>query len=455
MLFLPLSLAPSAAQSRRALKERNQRLQEKVDSLTKVLESLRNDMPKDSDAVAILNMFEENDQRNAAGLDPEDYNPDITDSLISLIYGSSNNDTTVIGEGYNMDSLRFSSNVPDSVLTERLERLNSFITLPFNKTVRNYIILYSEKMPEKMSRILGLCEYYMPIFEEIFNRYGLPEELKYMAVIESALNPFAVSRSGAKGIWQFMYRSAKFYGLRIDSYIDERLDPIKSAEAAARYLKDSYALFGDWNLAISSYNCGPGNVNKAIRRAGGRRDFWSVYDYLPRETRGYVPAFVGAMYAIRYRNEYGLKPARIEIPAQVDTFEIHRNLHFQQISDVVGVPLEVVRNLNPQYIKNVIPGQSGTCELRLPFNYTNAFLEQEDSVYAYKADSLLNPRTLLDSQGGYSASSDGSRIVYRVKKGDYLGKIARRYHVSVSKLKKWNHLRSDNLQIGQRLYIYR
>jgi membrane-bound lytic murein transglycosylase D len=309
-------------------------------------------------------------------------------------------------------------------------------------------------MPAKMAQILGLCEHYMPIFEETFNKYNLPEELKYMAIIESALNPFAVSRSGAKGMWQFMYRSAIFYGLKIDSYIDERLNPIKSVDAAARYLKDSYALFGDWNLAISSYNCGPGNVNKAIRRAGGKRDFWSVYDYLPRETRGFVPAFVGAMYAIKYSSEYGLKPAKIQMPPQVDTFEIHRNVHFQQISDVVGVPIDVVRTLNPQYIKDVIPGQSGTCELRLPFNYTNTFLEQEDSVYAYKADSLLNPKTLLENSGSRATTSDGSRIVYRVKKGDFLGRIARKYHVSVAQLKKWNHLRSDRLQVGQKIYIY-
>lgn len=451
LVFAP---APSGAQSKKVLKKENEHLRATLDSLRRALDSLQASISQDSDAMALLDMLEENDRKTAAGLDPEDYNPDITDSLLTAMYRQKHGDTVSVDHGFDMDSVNLTSNLPDSVITERLARLNSFITLPFNQTVRNYIVLYSEKMPSKMAQILGLCEYYMPIFEETFNKYNLPEELKYMAIIESALNPFAVSRSGAKGMWQFMYHSAIFYGLKIDSYIDERLNPIKSVDAAARYLKDSYALFGDWNLAISSYNCGPGNVNKAIRRAGGKRDFWSVYDYLPRETRGFVPAFVGAMYAIKYSSEYGLKPAKIQMPPQVDTFEIHRNVHFQQISDVVGVPIDVVRTLNPQYIKDVIPGQSGTCELRLPFNYTNAFLEQEDSVYAYKADSLLNPKTLLENSGSRATTSDGSRIVYRVKKGDFLGRIARKYHVSVAQLKKWNHLRSDRLQVGQKIYIY-
>ena len=296
LVFAP---APSGAQSKKVLKKENEHLRATLDSLRRALDSLQASISQDSDAMALLDMLEENDRKTAAGLDPEDYNPDITDSLLTAMYRQKHGDTVSVDHGFDMDSVNLTSNLPDSVITERLARLNSFITLPFNQTVRNYIVLYSEKMPSKMAQILGLCEYYMPIFEETFNKYNLPEELKYMAIIESALNPFAVSRSGAKGIWQFMYHSAIFYGLKIDSYIDERLNPIKSVDAAARYLKDSYALFGDWNLAISSYNCGPGNVNKAIRRAGGKRDFWSVYDYLPRETRGFVPAFVGAMYAIK------------------------------------------------------------------------------------------------------------------------------------------------------------
>ncbi len=296
----------------------------------------------------------------------------------------------------------------------------------------------------------------MPIFEETFSKYNLPDELKYMAVIESALNPVAVSRAGAKGMWQFMFRTAKLYGLEINSFVDERLDPFKSADAAARYLTDSYNVFGDWNLAISSYNCGSGNINKAIRRNGGKRDFWSVYDYLPRETRGYVPAFVGAMYAIHYSKEYGLTPANMQMPAQLDTFEIHKNLHFKQISELVGISVDELRNLNPQYIKDVIPGDSKTYILRIPYNYSSDFVAHEDSIYTYKASEYLNPQTLVDDSKRSSGETySGGTITYKVKKGDTLGKIAAKYHVTVNQLKKWNHLRSTNLSIGQKIRIYK
>ncbi len=442
---------------RRKVKEENRELRLQVDSLRKALDELRREsFLKDSIAGEMINVYEENNLKTAAGLDPEEYTQEITDSLLSIWYlhrqARNNNE----GTGYDMDSLRFTSNVPDDVMKARLEKMNSFITLPYNDKVRNYMILYSEKMPTKMSAILGLCKYYMPIFEETFSKYNLPDELKYMAVIESALNPVAVSRAGAKGMWQFMFRTAKLYGLEINSFVDERLDPFKSADAAARYLTDSYNVFGDWNLAISSYNCGSGNVNKAIRRNGGKRDFWSVYNYLPRETRGYVPAFVGAMYAIRYSKEYGLVPADMRMPAQLDTFEIHRNLHFKQISELVGISVDELRNLNPQYIKDVIPGDSKTYILRIPYNYSGDFIAHEDSIYTYKASEYLNPQTLVHSgkSSGETYSSDGT-IIYKVKKGDMLGKIAARYHVTVNQLMKWNHLKNTNLSIGQKIRIYK
>ena len=457
LLFLTCLEDANAQIFRKKVKEENLELKAQVDSLKKELDKLRREsILKDSIADEMIGIYEENKVKTAVGLSPEDYTQDVTDSLLSIWYLHRQARNNEEGKGYDMDSVRFTSNVPDEVMKSRLEKMNSFITLPYNDKVRNYMVLYSEKMPTKMGTILGLCKYYMPIFEETFSKYNLPDELKYMAVIESALNPVAVSRAGAKGMWQFMFRTAKLYGLEINSFVDERLDPFKSADAAARYLTDSYNVFGDWNLAISSYNCGSGNINKAIRRNGGKRDFWSVYDYLPRETRGYVPAFVGAMYAIHYSKEYGLTPANMQMPAQLDTFEIHKNLHFKQISELVGISVDELRNLNPQYIKDVIPGDSKTYILRIPYNYSSDFVAHEDSIYTYKASEYLNPQTLVDDSKRSSGETySGGTITYKVKKGDTLGKIAAKYHVTVNQLKKWNHLRSTNLSIGQKIRIYK
>ncbi len=434
-----------------SLKKENAMLRAELDSVKAELDRYRMELEyTDSITNEMMELYEENEFKSAAGINPEDYTAEVSDSLLNLWYVHSMANTEDISE-YNMDSVRFESNVPDEVYIERIRQMNSFITLPYNDIVKNYIILYSEKMPTKMANILGLCRYYMPIFEEILNRYDMPEELKAMAVIESALNPTAVSRAGAKGMWQFMYATAKMYGLHIDSFVDERLDPVKSAEAAAQYLQDSYEIFGDWNLAIASYNCGAGNVNKAIRRSGGKRAFWDIYPYLPRETRGYVPAFVGALYAMTYYKEHGIKPEAVEMPAHVDTFKINKMLHLKQVSDLTGAPLEELKNLNPQYSHNIIPGNSREYILRLPYNYTNAFIDNEDSLYRHKADEYFNPVTLKKIVDG----ADGERIVYRVKSGDYLGRIASRHRCTVAQIKRWNNLSSNNIRVGQRLVIYR
>ena len=309
-------------------------------------------------------------------------------------------------------------------------------------------------MPSRMGRVLGLSNYYFPIFEDILNRYDLPEELKYMAVVESMLNPTATSHAGAKGIWQFIYSTAKSYGLEINSYVDERMDVEKSMDAAARYLRDAYRIFGDWALAISSYNCGAGNVSKAIRRAGGIKDYWSIYRYLPRETRGYVPAFVGAMYAMTYSKEYGIVPQNVGMPVQTDTFEIKKNLHFAQINGKIGVPMEDLRQLNPQYFNDIIPGSNHSYILKIPVSWTKTFMDTPiDSIYAFKSDSLLSQKIVKDVKRAGTQSSQ-QRISYKVKSGDYLGRIASRYKVSVNQLKKWNNLRSSNIRVGQILYIY-
>lgn len=434
---------------RKSLEKENADLKARMDSLKQEIERYRCELHiADSINSEMIAMYEGNSESDETSISPEDYTAEVSDSLLNIWYLHKK---TTVDEEFDMDSVQFQSNVPDSVYIDRIRRMNSFISLPYNDIVKNYIILYSEKMGARFENMLGLCSYYMPVFQETLNRYDLPEELKAMAIIESALNPLAVSRAGAKGMWQFMYNTAKMYGLHIDSFVDERLDPIKSADAAARYLKDAYNIFGDWNLAIASYNCGAGNVNRAIRRSGGSRAFWDIWPYLPRETRGYVPAFVGALYAMNYYKEHGMRPAAVEIPPHVDTFRINKMLHLKQVTELVGVPLEELKNLNPQYKHDIVPGNEREYILRIPYNYTNAFIDCEDSLYRHKADIYFNPSSIKKIKDG----GDGERIVYRVKSGDYLGKIASRYRVSVNQIKRWNNLRSNNIRIGQRLVIYR
>ena len=471
--------------TRRQLEKENVQLRERLESIQQELDWLRADKTeRDSLERQLEALYREDRNKAAAGMDgsvdyfdspvdfqediPEegneimegviDYTDDVTDSLLSVWYLHRQ-----IRENpqanYNMDSVHFTSGVPDQVLIERLEKMNSFIRLPYNETVKNYMVLYSEKMPTRMSQMLGLAQYYMPIFEEAFRKYGLPLELKYMAIIESALNPVAVSRVGATGMWQFMHSTARNYGLRIDSYIDDRMDPVASVDAAARYLRDAYRIFGDWSLAISSYNCGSGNVNKAIKRAG-RRDFWSIYPYLPRETRGYVPAMVGAMYAINYAKEYGLEPAPVQMPEHVDTFMVNKNLHFRQVSEVIGIPIDDLRDLNPQYYKDIVPGAQGDQVLRLPYNYSNAFIDSQDTIYKHKAAEMFSgsvevgrPQPAASTRKASSGS--GTWVYYKVRRGDNLGKIAARNHTTVKNIKSWNGLRSDRIREGQRLKVGR
>ena len=451
LLLLPvMDAAAQNRPTRKALLAENEVLRFSLDSLQTLLDSLESRRSHEDSLLMSLYVGNEPEAE-----EPEfDYTPEVADSLLQLWYRSyAISDFDAVHE-YDMDSVRFTSDVSDEEMVRRLADMNSFISLPFNDNVKNYIILYSEKMKERMGRILGLSQYYFPVFEDILSKYSLPLELKYMAIVESMLNPTATSRAGAKGIWQFMYATGRSYGLEITSYVDERMDVEKSMDAAARYLSDAYRIFGDWALAMSSYNCGAGNVSKAIRRAGGSMDYWDIYPYLPRETRGYVPAFVGVMYAMTYHQEYGIEPQDVGMPAATDTFEIRKNLHFRQISDVVGVPIEEIETLNPQYFNNIIPGDNHSYILRLPSSWTGAFLAAEpDSLYGYKRDSLLSSRVIRDVQNSGSKAAQG-RIAYRVRSGDYLGKIAGRYGVSVSQLKRWNNLRSSNIRAGQTLYIY-
>ncbi len=453
--FIALSSIPQANAAERKdsgkkvrMKTENALLKAELDSLKAEILKYQEELRRtDSIANELLNYYEggQEDTETAEII----YTAEVSDSLLNIWYAQKLvSEESLDVEG--MDTLSFSSDVPDSVYIQRINQMNSFITLPYNDIVKNYIIRYSEKMPATMGKILGLSEYYMPIFQETFDRYGLPEELKAMAVIESALNPLAVSRAGAKGMWQFMYQTAKMYGLHIDSFVDERLDPVKSADAAARYLQDAYEIFGDWNLAIASYNCGAGNVNKAIRRSGSRK-FWDLWPFLPRETRGYGPAFVGALYTLKFHKEHGIKPEAIQMPPVVDTFHINKMLHLKQVSELTGAPLEELKNLNPQYKHEIIPGNEREYILRIPYTYSGAFIDCEDSLYTHKADIYFNPTTIKKIKD----CGDGERIVYRVKNGDYLGRIATKYRVSVNQIKRWNNLKSNNIRVGQRLIIYR
>ncbi|MBP5214361.1 MAG: transglycosylase SLT domain-containing protein [Bacteroidales bacterium] len=357
--------------------------------------------------------------------------------------------------------------VPDSLYIMRLRALPTKIDMPFNQPVRQCLDLYVHRRREMVERMVGLgYNYYFPVFEDALQRYGLPSELKYLACIESGLRINAYSRARAAGLWQFIPSSGMLQGLEINSFIDERYDLYKSTDAACRFLKQLYNIFGDWNLAIAAYNCGPGNVSKAIARSGGRRTFWEIYNFLPRETRSYVPLFIAATYIMNYHCEHNLCGTVSEIPPICDTLMLNTMVHFDQISQVLGIPREQIESLNPQYIYDIVPGNPEKAySLTLPQNEALAFIELQDSIFAFKADSLLphngdlkevpvrGRRNTYVKGGGTGGGTADAKGYYRVRKGDTLGSIARRNHTTVAKIKKLNGLKSDRLSIGQKLKL--
>lgn len=379
-----------------------------------------------------------------------------------------------------LSTIELASNTPDSVFIERLQQLPFVVELPYNQVIRRYILRYLQHSPKLVADLKRKEEFYFPIFEDILTQYDLPCELAYLPIIESALNPNARSHMGAVGLWQFMPATGKKYGLEINSLVDERRDPIKSTHAAAKFMKALYSVFGDWNLAIAAYNCGPGNVNKAIYRAGGKRDFWSIYPYLPKETRAYLPLYIAAVYSMNYAYIHGittnseplfmsdttavsdsilfpnLERICVYEPMPTDTVVINQRMHLLQISECIDVPLQVLRQLNPQYARDIVPGNKDYA-VCLPIDKAGLFVMHQDSILAHRANELVhNRRTeidLLQKTSVNGAYTVNGVTYYKIKEGDTLGGIAAKFRVSVKQLKAWNNLNSDMIRAGKTLKI--
>lgn len=346
--------------------------------------------------------------------------------------------------------------LPDSIYKIRLQALPLIIEVPYNEVVRKYILRYIKHSPRQLAALQRKSEYYFPIFENIIARHQLPYELCYLSIVESALNPQARSHMGAAGLWQFMPATGKRYGLEVNSLVDERMDPIRSTEAACKYLSDLYDIFNDWNLAIAAYNCGPGNVNKAIHRAGGKRDFWSIYPFLPRETRGYLPIFIAVVYAMNYAGIHGICPSEPLLTMASDTIVTTQRQHLKQIAANLNIPLSELRRLNPQYPRDIIPGNKEYA-ICLPIEKVGEYIDNERTILAYQADELINNRRdeieLLQRTSVYGGYSINGVTYYKIKAGDTLGGIAKKFHVSVKQLKAWNGLKSDAIRAGKTLKI--
>ena len=388
---------------------------------------------------------------------------------------------------YNTKYLRpdTSCNLPDvnpvyekSVYMKRLGMLPTLIEMPYNDVVQQFIDRYSGRLRRSVSYMLGAQNFYMPIFEEALESYGLPLELKYLPVIESALNPRAVSRVGATGLWQFMLNTAKRYGLTVNTLVDERRDPVKASYAAVHYLSDLYKIYGDWNLVIAAYNCGPDKINKAIHRSK-QNDYWQIYPYLPRETRGYVPAFIAANYIMNYYCEHNICPMMTDLPAKTDTVVVNRDLHFEQVAHVLGLDVDQIAELNPQYRHNIVNGKWRPSALRLPTMLVMKFIDNEDAIYNYMPNELQNKRTEVEVNDeeptitryrrvykyGKQVSRNGRKQGRKkrerpakgrsvtIREGDTLSEIAKRNNTTVTKLKRLNGIQGSGIRAGKKLKV--
>lgn len=352
----------------------------------------------------------------------------------------------------------------DSVYLLRIDSMQSAIQLSYNDIVRNCIELYTVRKRFQLANMLGMSEYYFPLFEQELDAACMPQELKYLAIIESALNPKALSKAGASGLWQFMYATGRMYKLEVNSYIDERRDPVLATKAAVRYLNDLYSIYEDWILVLAAYNCGPGNVNKAIRRAGGKRNYWDIYYHLPSETRGYVPLFIGAMYAFNYHKEHGVYAIESTLPRMCDTIVVSEAVHFDQIAKNLDISVEELRDLNPQYRMDVIPAGLGkSYVLKMPFEHVSCFIDRQDTIFACDrtkyfndSDRTADPKERIKVHPRVVGDAGGrERLVYTVKSNDVPGGIADRFNVKLADLKYWNNLNKKlTIRPGQKLVIY-
>lgn len=388
---------------------------------------------------------------------PEALGTDV-DSLLSLYHTQHNLQTDE-----DCDLPDFNPQYSQEEIIQRLYRLPTVMEMAYNNVVQGVIDRYTNRLRRTVSVMLGAQNFYMPIFEQALETYGLPLELKYLPVIESSLNPNAVSRVGATGLWQFMIGTAKQYGLEVNSLVDERRDPVKASYAAARYLRDLYQIFGDWNLVIAAYNCGPENVNKAIHRSGGETDYWKIYPYLPRETRGYVPSFIAANYVMNYYCEHNICPMTTNLPAKTDTIIVNRDVHFDQIAAVLGIEKSQIEELNPQYRRQIVNGSTNPSAIRLPESLVALFIDRQDSIYAYDAERLIKRRSVVEVDESVaqttsrrsrkkSRRSRGGRSV-TVRQGDTLSEIAKRNGTTVAKLRRLNGIKGSSIRAGKKIKV--
>ena len=449
----------------KSLFQRKQRVsKERVIKIVNPDSVLRADTAKSMHVVEVDSVKVDNaDSVVAAKVEERPYNPylnlTLTPAVMDSLVATWNESQNALAfekffaDYIDLDSFEASSaSLPDSVYEARLRSLASPIQLPYNPIVKRYIDRYTDTRYGTINRIMSLAHYYFPLVEEELLRAGLPVELRAMPIIESALAPTAVSPRGAVGLWQFMPYTGKSYGLEVNSLVDERRDAVLSTRAACKYLRDLYNIYNDWTLAIAAYNCGPGNVNKALARASENcKTFWDIYWYLPSETRGYVPAFIGASYAFAYHKHHNVEYEPSPLPLATDTITVRRIMHLEQISSTIDVPIEMLRKLNPQYKLDIIPATNKSYALTLPTQFVSQYIEREEEIFGKDSTYLkeyINPANIdkkkLERPG----------FTYTVKKGDTLSGIAARYRVSVKNLMRWNNLRSANsLRIGQKLRI--